>query len=457
MVYNKGIVCLFLLCSVVLMSCTDDPLAQQDDLSVNQWIEKTMRADYLWNDEIPETNKLDFSASPEDFFKSMLSQKDGKTRNNAHHYYSYLEKNKEYVASTRTSIDADDTYGLEFTAYNMINQSGASLGYIFAEVSYVLPNSPASEAGLQRGDWIVAMNGNKITNQSYMNLLKGAAMKLTIGRNNPKELALAASRTVEDDPLYYHAVLSQHGKKIGYLVYNHFTTGPVDHNDHTYDNRMKKIFEDFKAQQVDEFVLDLRYNGGGFLTSASLLAGMFVPERNKEDVFCLSTNNKGKVSQTIFDSAAGSGRLSLSRLYVLTSSSTASASEAVINGLTPFMDVILIGATTEGKNVGSVHYADNKYEWAIQPITFRITSKDTSLDYSAGLPADYPRDESDAPGDRLLPLGDPNEYLLSKALELITGRQSTVKNVAAARTSDRQPIYKSIDRHQSNGVLMTSF
>ena len=80
-------------------------------LEVNEWIESVMRSDYLWNNDIPAQDKLDFSADPQTFFSSMLSLKDGKTRNGKHlYYYSYMEKNKDYKA--RTSIDADDTYGL---------------------------------------------------------------------------------------------------------------------------------------------------------------------------------------------------------------------------------------------------------------------------------------------------------------------------------------------------------
>lgn len=110
-----------LLLCLLGMSCSDDTPAKGDDpgngnteLEVNEWIESVMRSDYLWNNDIPAQNKLDFSADPQTFFRSMLSLKDGKTRNGKHlYYYSYMEKNKDYKA--RTSIDADDTYGMEFT------------------------------------------------------------------------------------------------------------------------------------------------------------------------------------------------------------------------------------------------------------------------------------------------------------------------------------------------------
>ena len=124
--------------------------------------------DYLWNNDIPAQNKLDFSADPQTFFRSMLSLKDGKTRNGKHlYYYSYMEKNKDYKA--RTSIDADDTYGMEFTLFNVVNDSNQPLGYYYARILYVLPNSPASSAGLERGDWIVGVKGkNNINSDNYV-------------------------------------------------------------------------------------------------------------------------------------------------------------------------------------------------------------------------------------------------------------------------------------------------
>lgn len=116
-----------LLLCLLGMSCSDDTPAKGNEpgngnteLEVNEWIESVMRSDYLWNNDIPAQDKLDFSADPQTFFSSMLSLKDGKTRNGKHlYYYSYMEKNKDYKA--RTSIDADDTYGMEFTLGNYIS------------------------------------------------------------------------------------------------------------------------------------------------------------------------------------------------------------------------------------------------------------------------------------------------------------------------------------------------
>ena len=180
-----------LLLCLLGMSCSDDTPAKGNEpgngnteLEVNEWIESVMRSDYLWNNDIPAQNKLDFSADPQTFFRSMLSLKDGKTRNGKHlYYYSYMEKNKDYKA--RTSIDADDTYGMEFTLFNVVNDSNQPLGYYYARILYVLPNSPASSAGLERGDWIVGIKGkNNINSDNYGILLNGDRTQWLVKRGD---------------------------------------------------------------------------------------------------------------------------------------------------------------------------------------------------------------------------------------------------------------------------------
>lgn len=456
---------------LLLISCQKDDekiIGEAEKASaINRWIETTMRENYLWNTEIPAAGKLNYSAGAEDFFRSLLTLKDGKARNGSHHYYSYIEKNKDYTA-TRTSIDQDDTYGMEFTAFSIVDQNNQFLGYYWVRVLYVLPNSPAQAMGLKRGDWIVGFDGKKDNLTRYTNLLRGGSLTLTVAADprdakTHRQVSLTASRKVEDNPLYVAKTIETGGRKIGYLLYNHFTTGPDGYTDRTYDQEMEATFKRFADQGVNEFVLDLRYNGGGYLISANVLAGLLVPEKNKDDIFSIDTDNKGRQSKRYFNSEGTKTHLNLNRLFVLTSRSTASASEAVINGLSPFIDITLIGATTEGKNVGSVHYAKNEYEWALQPIIMRITSSNTSYDYSSGLPADYPcneLDEKENVTDELLPLGDENEFMLKKAIELITGnrvasRASVREQLQGQTAYQRNLVYNSVERHQTNGVLVT--
>lgn len=452
--------------SNLFLSCQKEDISGGNNvLSVNEWIESTMRENYLWNDEIPPKKNLSLSAEPTDFFRSLLSLKDGKTYGDSHFYYSYIEKNKEYV-STRSSIDSDNSYGLEYASYQIMGENKVPLGYYWVRVLYVLPNSPAALANLKRGDWIVGFDGRNDNIKSINALLNGGGLTLTISTTNPSDpntyvqRALTASRTVEDNPLFADKIIEIGGRKIGYQLYNHFTTGPNGYDDRTYDEQMKARFKYFADQGVNEFVLDLRYNGGGYLRSANLLASLLVPEVYKGELFSVHTDNQGKQSKRYFNSEGATTHLNLNRLYVLTSRSTASASEAVISGLKPYLPVILVGETTEGKNVGSVHYSKKEYEWALQPIVMRITNR-TGSDYSSGWVADYYYDELDNSAnqnatEQLLPFGDRSEFLLSKAISLITNGSLSTRSLPANEPAEPNwnMVYKSTERNNTNGVLI---
>jgi hypothetical protein len=115
------------------------------------------------------------------------------------------------------------------------------------------------------------------------------------------------------------------------------------------------------------------------------------------------------------------GALISGKVYVLTRNRTASASELLINGLKPYMDVVIVGDTTVGKNVGSFSlYEENdpKNTWGMQPIVVKIFNSLNQSDYSEGFIPNVADDDNTL---ELLPLGDPNENLLSLALAEING------------------------------------
>jgi len=460
--------CLFItFISCLLFSCSKDDSGDNESTDVNHWIASKMRDRYLWADKIPADSKLSFSSDAEVFFNSLLSTNDGKTRDGSHYFYSYIEKNKDYHSTaTKTTIDPDDTYGLEFVIYAIVDKQGVSLGYDYARVIYVLPGSPAAQAGLKRGLWITSIDGALITTSNYKNLISGDARTLKVMQDyggTTTEVNMSKSVAVADDPVFAHNVITVGSHKIAYLLYTRFASGTSnDDSEHSYDNELIKVFDDFIAQGCSDLVLDLRYNGGGFLSCAQLLARMIVPDQYKSETFCILTDNKGKTTTMAFNGSTlskNASSLGVSKVYILTSSLTASASEAVINGLKPFINVVLIGNITEGKNVGSVHYAEDKYEWAIQPIVTRITSKNTSLDYSSGFNPDYKKNEFLMSENKTLyDFGNSNEYYLSFVISLITGNAASsvgLKSVLLPSVS-ALPVYNSFSRHATNGVLLGS-
>ena len=446
-IFLTALVCI----SNVFSACEDeDNNSPKTPDSTEEWITNFLKTEYLWSDEV--ASKTPDNSSPENLFYSLLSLKDGKTKNGSHYYYSYIENN-----STTKSINEESTYGFEFVLYNIVDNAEQPLGYYYARILYTLPGSPADSAGLKRGDWITKIAKQEITSNNYKELMGGAATKLSILKNmaigqREEEVAIKASIPMDENPLLLDTILNVNNKNVGYLVYNHFKTGKGENtSDQTYDNEMIEIFKKFKNEKVSEFVLDLRYNGGGYLSSAQLLAGFLVPENNKDGIFCYLEDNKGKKEAYKFRNA--NYNLGLSRVFILVSNQTASASEAVINGLKPYMDVILIGNTTEGKNVGSIHETHN--EWAIQPIVSRIYNKDNSTDYENGFtPEDkfFCNELNSSENNALRPLGDQREYMLSKALDVIKG-DAPKKALASRSTIQRMKIeYNSIERKQENAV-----
>jgi carboxyl-terminal processing protease len=222
-----------------------------------------------------------------------------------------------------------------------------------------------------------------------------------------------------------------------------------------------------KFKDVNEFVLDLRYNPGGYLSCSRLLSRLLVPSSHMNDIFCKLTDANNKVTTYAYKkvdgehSLKGFTSLNLSRLYIIATGSTASASEAVINGLSPHVPVTIIGTKTEGENVGSDNFdGDNKYAWDIQPITFHITSS-ASNDYSSGLSPNYVMNELDSKANPdFLPLGDLNEYLLNKAISLIGG-QTTSSSIASRKTVlstsniTLTPFGDSFITHKIKGTIQT--
>jgi C-terminal processing protease CtpA/Prc len=242
---------------------------------------------------------------------------------------------------------------------------------------------------------------------------------------------------VQINPIQINTIISlenqqtKSSEKIGYLMYNQFIADKSE--------ELNQVFKEYKDQAIDDLVLDLRYNGGGSIRNCVELASM-ITGQFKNDIFAKERWNKktetylienfGK--ETILNRFVGflqSGEqinsINLSRIFIITSSQTASASELLINGLSPYIEVIHIGGQTTGKNVGSItvyDYVDENqtknpnHTYAMQPIVLKIANSDGYADYTDGLIPDYFAEEE---LQNLGSLGAKDEPLLSLALNII--------------------------------------
>ena len=446
---------------LLVPSCTtDDKVPDLSDEGTNDWIYKVMTDYYLWNEDVPDKGNLNFSLSPDKFFDSLLSDQDGVKYGDGWLTFSRIEKKEEETKS----VMAADSYGFEFASYKNGN-------LYYAWVLYVLPGSPAAEAGLERGDWIIAVGSEtpNVTNLSAFYsgsettfLLADAVRKGNeITFNKKKTISVAASRAVEDTPFLKDSVYTVGDKKVGYLVYNSFSSGPDDEST-IYDDRMKQVFAGFKVENVDEFILDLRYNQGGLVTCAQLMTSLLAPADALGKTFCIMEHNEkqSKNDEALLlkkNAEMGNANLDLRRIYVLTGSVTASASEAVINCLIPYLtrsNIMVIGEKTIGKRVGSNTFGTREeYDWLLHPITLRIYNANHEADYANGFEPDVKIEEL-VIGNDLLPFGDTNEMLLSEALSQISGLKSL-----SARAESKGRILltpSSLERKQTKGLIFES-
>lgn len=443
-----------LVVSIYLSSCGVDRWAgYAEQTKTDRWIDDTMRVWYYWYNDIPNTNKLNYFTDPVTFFKSLLSSKDGKNGI----AYSTIDT---LQATTRSIPYTGYSYGFQFTTNRVENNDTA----LYAHILYVAEGSPAADIHLQRGEWIMEMNGEPITQKNYAKLYGSTGMDLTIGyydSQNDTILAynevrpIASARTVNDNPVFYKNIYQRNGNKIGYLVYNHFSAGATSGSDE-YDQSLRQAFQYFASNHINQFILDLRYNNGGLLSCAELLCSMLAPASALGHTLgYVEYNEKINPRQTAFmldaDLIQEGANLNLSTLYILTSAETASASEMVINCLKPYMNVILIGATTEGKNVGSLSFTNEELRVVMHPIVCKIYNAEGTSDYEQGFDANIQVNEN-SDLSRFLPFGDENELLLGTALSVIDG--SWAAENASSATTRIQPIHTSIKQRATHSVRL---
>lgn len=425
------LICFFLFVSV---SCKDDDPAptsesDSDDVYVNDWILENMEFWYYWNDELPSSP--DKNTDPASFFEGLLSEDDR---------FSWIQEDYNDLLNSLQGINKEA--GFEFVLYRETETSNN----VVAQIMYIKPGSPAEDAGLKRGDVITHINNQQITIDNYGDLLDAMGENysikykpyLTEAQNFDPAVTISLEPVVyQEDPVFYHSIISVDENKIGYFIYNFFSDGTED-DESKFSDEMDAVFADFKAEGITDLVLDLRYNSGGSETASQNLASLIAPDVNNTKIFCRREYNDEVEEEIVNDPEGGTeffttkflnkaenvGGLLGGRVFILTSSRTASASELVINGLKPYMDVFLIGDVTYGKNVGSISLYeedDPRNTWGMQPIVVKVFNSQDQSDYADGFTPDVVNEDNNI---YIYPLGDTRENLLQAAIAQITGTSS---------------------------------
>jgi carboxyl-terminal processing protease len=197
---------------------------------------------------------------------------------------------------------------------------------------------------------------------------------------------------------------------------------------------LSAAFGRFAEAGVDELVLDMRYNGGGLLSVAQHLGGLIGGAGTSGQPFVRFVHNdKQSARNSTLTFPQPANALGVSRLVVIATRSSASASELVINALRPFMEVVVVGERTYGKPVGQ--YGFDFCDKTLFPVAFSTKNARDEGDYFGGIPADCA-----APDDYAHAFGDPSEGSLSAALGFIaTGRCDGVASARARAQALRRP------------------
>jgi C-terminal processing protease CtpA/Prc len=435
----------------------DNTIAVTD---INDFVWKGMNSFYVYKDSITDLSNTRFSTnesytnylndynSPEDLFESLLF------RPNDVDEFSQITDN--YFNLQQLLNGTTESNGMAFGLVQFV-QGGSLFGYI----RYIMPNTDAEEKGLTRGQVFNTIDGITITLDNYRNLLSSTTYTLGFADYNDNGTAeITSDDTVTsngssvtltkssytENPILSHSIINENGSNIGYLMYNNFRIADTNLNE------LNSIFAEFQASGISDLVLDLRYNGGGSVSTAIWLASMITGQHTGEVFFKEQWNTEIQASleqsnpdavinpfvnemikrnsdnDIIYQQTINS--LNLNKVYILTSVSSASASELVINCLAPYMEVVQIGTTTRGKPQASITIYDSpdftrsnvnpNHNYALQPLIYESANANGVSQYYDGIDPTDGYEISENYGN-LGQLGNAEERLLAEAIADITG------------------------------------
>lgn len=357
----------------VFSSCKkDENLTDEERIyKVNKEVKKIVDEWYLWYDEVEDIDPKKY-LSPDDYIRALrVFPPDRWSSVQEEVSYDAFYKEGEYIGLGLSLI-----------------QTSQKEVYI----RFVYKDSPADKAGLKRSDKILEINGQNYETIANINQVLGnneigistTFKYLDLTTNETKTVTVTKELVKINTVLATKVLQTSTNKKVGYIAFQTFIEPS--------EAQLDAAFDQLKTAGVQEFILDMRYNGGGRLSVANYLASKIVPSSANDKVFVtIAHNDKKEDENEDYKFEIPTNNLNLSRVFVIASNSTASASESVINGLKPYMPVIQFGGDSYGKPVGSYGF---RYEgYVISPISIRVINANGTGDYYDGIPTDYSIDD----------------------------------------------------------------
>lgn len=467
---------------LVTASCfkdNDDNFASST--SIKNFVYRGMNAFYLYKPDVPDLADDRFTTieeiedfhsiyeTPEEFFEALVFDRPLTDR------FSVIVS--DYIALEQLFAGTTLNNGMEF---GLVGENGSATN-VWGYVRYVLPNSSASTQGVERGMIFNEIDGIQLTRDNFSVLLAPdsytiglADLTAGVATNNGMTITLDKSALTEN-PIFRTAIIDQGAQKIGYLMYNSFTAN--------FDEELNDAFGTLQAAGVTHLVLDLRYNGGGSVNTSiilgSLISGqpstdIFSTEEWNPDVQEFFENNQPDRLTNFFKTTTNAGTplnsLGLSKVHVITTGSSASASELVIAALEPYVNVIQVGDDTAGKFQASITLYDSNdfgrsganpaHRYALQPLVLKSINSAGFTDYFNGLVPDIALQED---FENLGVLGDVNEPLLAACLQdiMTNGRPSSsgksdVRYEEVSSSDALQPLHNEMWKEMEMGDYLMS-
>ncbi len=365
---------------------------------------------YLWNSQIPGNFDVQGFADPAAIMTGIHPFSIEAGFNGPVDRWSFAMKKTEWdllsagMSSTTTpSTEGDFGFSVFFKAEGDLR------------VRLVEPNGPAGLAGVHRGWRITSINGNSNITTANADFIVKSVYSGTNGSFNfvkpdgsTTSVTLTAGHYTEK-PVYLDTVYNIGGKKIGYLVYNSFLGNTAQVN-----AEFQRVFNHFASEQVTNVVVDLRYNGGGYVSLAEQLSNYLVKPAATGSLMMTQLYNSQNTQNNTVTNFRKAGSLNPINIYFIVSKGTASASELLINNLKPYMDIKLIGPNpTHGKPVG--FFPIPVGEWYIFPVSFKTINKNGEGNYFSGLALN-----AQVPDGLDKDWGDETENCLASAIKNIT-------------------------------------
>ncbi|MBO9201470.1 MULTISPECIES: S41 family peptidase [Niastella] len=354
-----------------LISCRKDHDVISSEVK-NDTTVNVAREIYLWHNNIPASFDAHMFSDPNAVMEGIRAYSEEPGFNLPVDRWSFAMLKSDWNALS-TGIGGDFGMNIFFFSNDDLR------------VSYVERESPAGKAGIKRSWHIKQINGGTNLTVANSNDIIRAVYQSPVGtfvfgrpNNTDTTISLRAS-SYKEHPLLFDTVYNTGSSKTGYFVFNSFLGDTIE-----IRNEFARIFNKFSDQHVQDMVVDLRYNGGGYVSVQNLLADYLVPTAGDKGVMLTEEFNDKYIAYNTTERFEKKGNLNLNRLFFIVSQNTASASELLINSLIPYMDVQLIGPThTHGKPVG--FYPLAVFDWYVFPVSFRTVNKDGEGNYFNGL------------------------------------------------------------------------